>query len=83
MNDLYFTAKNKKGLQIKSLSQKVYIIRHDVAVYHQCKALYIIITEFFCTLKRDDIQKRAKKIALFDDIHANKLRDDMPLLRNG
>jgi len=29
------------------------------------------------------MQKRAKKIALFDDIHANKLRDDMPLLRNG
>ena len=61
MNDLYFTTKNKKGLQIKSLSQKVYIIRHEVAVYHQCKALYIIITEFSCTLKRDDMQKRAKK----------------------
>ena len=43
MNDLYFTAINKKGLEIKSLSQKV----------------YIIITEFQYTLKRDDMQKRA------------------------
>ena len=60
LNDLNFTAKNKKGLEIKSLSQKVYIIRHEVAEYHQCKALYIIITEFFCTLKRDDMQKRAR-----------------------
>ena len=37
----------------------MYIIGHEVAEYHQCRALYIIITEFFCTLKRDDIQKRA------------------------
>jgi hypothetical protein len=35
-------AKNKKGLKDQSLSQKVYIIRHEVAEYHQCKALYII-----------------------------------------
>ncbi len=40
MNDLYFTGKSKKGLEIKSLSQKVYIIRHEVAEYHQCEALY-------------------------------------------
>ena len=46
LNDLFFIAKNKKGLEIKSLSQKVYIIRHEVAEYHQCRALYIIITEF-------------------------------------
>ena len=39
----------------------MYIIKHEVAVYHQCKALYIIITEFLYTLKRDDMQKRAKK----------------------
>ena len=37
----------------------MYIIRHEVAEYHQCGALYIIITEFFCTPKRDDMQKRA------------------------
>ena len=61
----------------------MYIIRHEVAEYHQCGALYIIITELFCTPKRDDMQKRAKEIALFDDMHANKLRDDIPLLRNG
>ncbi|MBQ8738974.1 MAG: hypothetical protein IJZ04_05705 [Clostridia bacterium] len=48
----------------------MYIIRHEVAEYHQCGALYIIITEFQYTLKRDDM-------------HASKLRDDMPLLRNG
>ena len=82
MNDLYFTAKNKKGLQLYSLSQKVYIIRHEVAGYHPCGALYIIITEFQYTLKRDDMQKR-DFLALFDDMHANKLRDDIPLLRNG
>ena len=61
----------------------MYIIRHEVTEYHQYGALYIIITEFFCTLMRDDMQKRAKKIALFDDMHTSKLRDDMPLLRNG
>ena len=42
MNDLYFTVKNKKDLEIKSLSKKVYIIRYEVAGYHQCGALYII-----------------------------------------
>ena len=41
-----------------------------------------IITKFLYTLKRDEMQKSVK-IALFDDIHANKLRDDMPLPRNG
>ena len=39
----------------------MYIIRHEVAEYHQCGALYIIITEFQYTLKRDDMQKRAIK----------------------
>ena len=29
------------------------------------------------------ICKKSEGIALFDDMHANKLRDDMPLLRNG
>ena len=68
MNDLYFMAKNQKGSEIKSLSQKVYIIRHEVAEYHPSENEYIslsgeylIITEFFCTLMRDDMQKRAKK----------------------
>ena len=68
----------------------MYIIRHEVAVYHSSENEYIslsgeylIITEFWYTLKRDDMQKRAKKIALFDDMHANELRDDIPLLRNG
>ena len=53
MNDLYFTVKNKKGLQIKSLSQKVYIISHEVAGDHPSENEYIslsgeylIITEF-------------------------------------
>ena len=53
MNDLYFTAKNQKGLEIKSLSWKVYIIRHEVAGYHPSENEYIslsgeylIITEF-------------------------------------
>ena len=39
----------------------IYIIRHEVTGYHQCRALYIIITEFFCTLKRDDMQKRSRE----------------------
>lgn len=39
----------------------MYIIRHEVAIYHQCKALYFIITEFKYTQKRDDMQERAKK----------------------
>ena len=26
------------------------------------------------------MQKKSEEIALFDDMHANKLRDDMPLL---
>ena len=45
--------KTKKGLEIKSLSQKVYIIRHDVAEYPPSENEYIslsgeylIITEF-------------------------------------
>ena len=49
----------------------------------KCEALYIIITELLYTLKRDDMQKKSEKIALFDDMHASKLRDDIPLLRNG
>ena len=61
----------------------MYIIRHEAAEYHQCGALYIIITEFQYTLKRDDMQKKSDFLALFDDMHANKLRDDIPLLRNG
>ena len=44
-------------------------------VYHHYGVKY--------TLKRDDMQKKSEKIALFDDMHANKLRDDIPLLRNG
>ena len=44
MNDLYFTAKNKKGLQDKSLSQKVYIIRHEVAGYHPSENEYISLS---------------------------------------
>ena len=31
---------------ISSIPQEVYIIRHEVAEYHQCEELYIIITEF-------------------------------------
>jgi hypothetical protein len=31
---------------------------------------------------RDDMQKKSEGIALFDDMHTSKLRDDMPLLRN-
>ena len=54
-----FRLKTKKGLEIKSLLQEVYIIRHEVAEYHQCRALYIIIMEFQYTLKREDIQKGA------------------------
>ena len=45
--------KNKKGLKGQSLSQKVYIIRHEVAEYHPSENEYIslsgeylIITEF-------------------------------------
>ena len=55
----------------------MYIIRHEVAEYHPSENEYIslsgeylIITEFQYTLKRDDM-------------HANKFRDDMSLLRNG
>ena len=61
----------------------MYIIGHEAAEYHQCRALYIIITEFQYTLKRDDMQKKSGYFALFDDMHANKLRGDMPLLCNG
>ena len=53
MNDSYFGDKNKKDLQIKSLLQKVYIIRHEVDGYHPSENEYIslsgeylIITEF-------------------------------------
>ena len=56
MNDLYFTGKSKKGSEIKSLSQKVYIIRHEVAEYHQHVVLYLIKPQEKYTLKRDDIQ---------------------------
>ena len=34
----------------------MYIIRHEVAVYHQCSALHIIKPQERYTLKRDDIQ---------------------------
>ena len=68
----------------------MYIIRHEVAGYHPSENEYIslsreylIITEFQYTLKRDDMQKKSDFLALFDDMHANKLRDDIPLLRNG
>ena len=36
----------------------MYIIRHEVAEYHQCGALYIIKPQERHTLKRDDMQKR-------------------------
>ena len=62
MNDLYFTAKKQKRLTKKSLSQKVYIISHEVAGYHQ--------TAGKCTLARDEIQGR---LAALDDIrHASR-----------
>ena len=32
VNGLYFTAKNKKGSEFKSLSQKVYIIRPKTSI---------------------------------------------------
>jgi hypothetical protein len=38
--------KKEKPLHDQSLSQEVYINRHEVAEYHQCGALYIIIMEF-------------------------------------
>ena len=66
-----FADKNKKGLQGRKLSWQAYFelyksrrkpcissISQEIA-YHQCGALYIIITEFLYTLKRDDMQKRA------------------------
>ena len=50
--------KTKKTCNFNHFRRKC-ISSHEVAEYHQCRALYIIITEFFCTLKRDDMQKRA------------------------
>ena len=79
MNDLFFMAKNKKGLQDKSLSQKVYIIRHEVAEYHQCEALYIIKPqERYSPKGADEIQGR---FAALDDMHRTSRGDDIPSLR--
>ena len=70
MNDLYFTAKNKKtGCNfnhfrrkcISSVRKRAYLAFGRV--YHQCGALYIIITEFQYTLKRDDIQPKGLMIS--------------------
>ena len=43
VNDLYFANKIKKGLKDQSLSQKVYIIRHEVAEYHPSENEYILL----------------------------------------
>ena len=51
-----------------------------VAVYHQCKALYLIKPQKKCTLARDDMQGR---LAALDDIHRTLCGDDMPSLRLG
>ena len=61
-------------------------------VYHQTagKGIHGYAVMIYSSKGADEMHAKAwwyaKKsdfLALFDDMHANKLRDDMPLLRNG
>ena len=61
MNDLCFTAKNQKGLHFNHFCRKC--ISSDTKWLNIINAKHCIssLRSFFCTLMRDDMQKRARE----------------------
>ena len=68
MNDLYFTAKNKKGLKDQSLSQKVYLIRHEVAGYHPSENEYISLSGEYLIKS----QRNTPSVMIYECISRNR-----------
>ena len=79
MNNLYFTAKNKKGLKDQSLSQKVYMpsandglrpycIRHKVAGYHPSENEYISLSGEYLIKS----QRNTPSVMIYECISRNR-----------